>query len=83
MELRNSKIKYKEKENKMGVKKETLMEGNVCSYVCACLCVCVCVCVCALFFVIRVDVGVVACPGVVESPRPYSLMCNEEGEIVL
>ena len=48
-----------------------------------CVLVCVCVCVCALFFVIGVDVGVVACPGVVESPRPYSLMCNEEGGIVL
>lgn len=64
MELRNSKIKYKKKENKMGVKKRNV---NGRERVLVRVCVPVRVCVCALFFVIGVDVGVVACPGVVVS----------------
>lgn len=43
----------------------------------------VCMCVPAFLFVIGAGVVVGVCPGVAESPRPYSLMCNEEGEIVL
>jgi hypothetical protein len=76
-ELRNSKIKYKKKEKNMGERKKVNGRKRVFVRVR------VCMCVPAFLSVIGAGVVVEVCPGVAESPRPYSLMCNEEGEIVL